>query len=264
MSVRPLLRWLLLLAGQASALTATPEGLRVRQSPPSLSVMRGETATLSCHFKVQSLKYGVQWFRMKSEKQLIPKSSRHIVVEKNQISSLVIPRVTLEDSGWYYCEVNVLQKDPELGNGTELVVLASPSAPRLFLQIPSDPQTGQWALLCVTGGFHPSVLSLTWTYQSTAADAEQLSVTNCTLPANRAASGVSEHPAGRLVSSAPSDLPRCFQIADGNRQETYLFSGFLLPKKESLKTGMIFTCGVQDHPAMTGALTASFTWGREI
>uniref|UniRef100_A0A672I4M3 Ig-like domain-containing protein n=1 Tax=Salarias fasciatus TaxID=181472 RepID=A0A672I4M3_SALFA len=109
-----------------STLTATPEGLRVRQSPPSLSVMRGETATLSCHFKVQSLKYGVQWFRMKSEKQLIPKSSRHIVVEKNQISSLVIPRVTLEDSGWYYCEVNVLQKDPELGNGTELVVLAAP------------------------------------------------------------------------------------------------------------------------------------------
>lgn len=50
------------------ALTATPEGLRVRQYPPSLSVMQGETATLSCHFKVESLKYGVQWFKMKSEK----------------------------------------------------------------------------------------------------------------------------------------------------------------------------------------------------
>lgn len=105
------------------ALTATPEGLRVRQYPPSLSVMRGETATLSCHFEVESLKYGVQWFKMKSEKQLIAKSARQSVVEKNSTSSLVITEVTPEDSGWYYCEVNVLQKEPEWGNGTELVVL---------------------------------------------------------------------------------------------------------------------------------------------
>uniref|UniRef100_A0A3P8S1L8 Ig-like domain-containing protein n=1 Tax=Amphiprion percula TaxID=161767 RepID=A0A3P8S1L8_AMPPE len=105
------------------ALTATQEGLRVRQHPPSLSVMRGETATLSCHFKVESLKYGVQWFKMKSGKQLIAKSSRHIALEKNQTSSLVITDVAPEDSGWYYCEVNVLHKDPEWGNGTELVVL---------------------------------------------------------------------------------------------------------------------------------------------
>ncbi len=105
------------------ALTATPEGLWVRQYPPSLRVMRGETATLSCHFKVESLKYGVQWFKMKSKKQLIPESSGRIVVVKNQTSSLVITEVAQEDSGWYYCEVNVLQKDPEWGNGTELIVL---------------------------------------------------------------------------------------------------------------------------------------------
>lgn len=105
------------------ALTATPEGLRVRQYPPSLSVMRGETASLSCHFKVESLKYGVQWFKIKPEKQIILKSPRHIVVEKNKTSSLMITEVALEDSGWYYCVVNVLQKDPEWGNGTELVVL---------------------------------------------------------------------------------------------------------------------------------------------
>uniref|UniRef100_A0A673BSP0 Ig-like domain-containing protein n=1 Tax=Sphaeramia orbicularis TaxID=375764 RepID=A0A673BSP0_9TELE len=105
-------------------LTATPQGLRVRQYPPSLSVMRGETATLSCHFEVESPKYGVQWFRMKSVKELIPKSSRESVVEKNQTSYLVITEVALEDSGWYYCEVNVLQEDPEWGNGTELPWLA--------------------------------------------------------------------------------------------------------------------------------------------
>lgn len=105
------------------ALTATPEGLRVRQYPPSLSVIQGETATLSCHFKVESLKYGVQWFRMKSGKQLIQKSSRQLIVERNQTSSLVITGVVQEDSGWYHCEVNILQRDPEWGNGTKLVVL---------------------------------------------------------------------------------------------------------------------------------------------
>lgn len=118
---KKLLVWHIVLMALSLALTATPEGLRVRQHPPSLSVMRGETATLSCHFKVESLKYGVQWF--KSEQQLISNSSRQIVVAKNQTSSLVITNTTIQDSGWYYCEVNVLKKDPEWGNGTKLVVL---------------------------------------------------------------------------------------------------------------------------------------------
>lgn len=95
----------------------------MRQDPAHLSVMRGETAALYCHFKVESLKYGVQWFKMKSEKQLIQKSPRHSMVEKNQTSCLVITEVAPEDCGLYYCEVNVLQKDPERGNGTKLTVL---------------------------------------------------------------------------------------------------------------------------------------------
>ncbi|KAM7383101.1 hypothetical protein PAMP_002783 [Pampus punctatissimus] len=125
---------------------------------------------------------------MKSEKQLILKSSRHSTVEKNQESSLVITEVALEDSGWYYCEVNVLQKEPELGNGTELVVL------------------------------------------------------------------------GWLVNSKPPRRPQCFQVMNNHSGEVYLFSVFFLPQKQSLDTGITFTCGVQDHPAMTTALTASFTW----
>ena len=36
----------------------------------------------------------------------------------NQTSTLVITEVAPEDFGRYYFEVNVLQKDPELGNGT--------------------------------------------------------------------------------------------------------------------------------------------------
>ncbi|CAJ1062768.1 tyrosine-protein phosphatase non-receptor type substrate 1-like [Xyrichtys novacula] len=251
------------------ALTATPEGLRVRQNPPSLRVMRGETAKLFCHFKVESLKYGVQWFKMKPGKQLIPKSSRHVVVKEDQTSSLEISGVALEDSGWYYCEVNVLQRDPGMGNGTKLVVLGPPSAPKIYLQVPPDPLSGQWALVCLTGGFHPSELTLTWTYQSTAADIDHLSVTNCTLPAISLHSNVSGHPADGallssvwLVNSTPLNQPKCFQVMDNYSQEVFLLSLFLLPLKQSLDTGVTFTCGVQDHPALSTALTTSFTWGK--
>lgn len=41
------------------------------QYPPPLSVTWGEPATLSCHFKVKYLRFRVQWFKMKVEKQLI-------------------------------------------------------------------------------------------------------------------------------------------------------------------------------------------------
>ncbi|KAL3980402.1 leucine-rich repeat-containing protein 16 [Sarotherodon galilaeus] len=265
MAKRPQLCLFLLLAHQVPALTATPEGLRVRQHPPSLSVMRGETATLSCHFKVESLKYGVQWF--KSKQQLISNSSRQIVVAKNQTSSLVITNTTIQDSGWYYCEVNVLKKDPEWGNGTKLVVLAPPSAPKIYLQIPPEPHTDQWALLCLTGGFYPSRLTLTWTYQSAAAVIDHLSVTNCTLPADKPHSNLSEHPPNEallssdlLVNSEPRHQSKCLQVMDNHSREMYLLSVFSLPNKHSLKTGITFTCWVQDHPAMTTPLTASFTW----
>ncbi|XP_030014292.1 tyrosine-protein phosphatase non-receptor type substrate 1-like [Sphaeramia orbicularis] len=245
-------------------LTATPQGLRVRQYPPSLSVMRGETATLSCHFEVESPKYGVQWFRMKSVKELIPKSSRESVVEKNQTSYLVITEVALEDSGWYYCEVNVLQEDPEWGNGTELIILAPPSPPKIYLQIPPDPRAGRWALLCLTGGFHPENLTLTWTYQSKA-DIDPMSVSSCTVPAFNPHGNLSESESllssHWLVNSTPPHEPKCLQVMDNTSGEVYLLNVFFLPLKESLDETITFTCRVHDHPAMTSALNASFTWG---
>uniref|UniRef100_A0A665UUU1 Ig-like domain-containing protein n=1 Tax=Echeneis naucrates TaxID=173247 RepID=A0A665UUU1_ECHNA len=143
----------------SSALTATPEGLRVRQYPPSLTVMRGETAILTCHFKVESLKYGVQWFKMKPEKKLIPKSSRQIFVEKNQTSSLVITQVALEDSGQYLCEVNVLQRDPEQGNGTELIVIGEKQMASFRNQHASDSQEPALLWCCSHTGNCVSFLS---------------------------------------------------------------------------------------------------------
>lgn len=150
-----------------------------------------------------------------------------------------------------------------------LTLLAPPSAPRIYLQVPPDPKSGQWALLCLTGGFQPSELSLSWSYQSTAAVIDHLSVTNCTLPAISPHGNLSELPddgaplsSDWLVNSMPPREPRCFKMTDRHSQDVYLFSVFFLPLKESVETDITFTCWVHGHPAMSTALTASFTWGK--
>lgn len=146
---------------------------------------------------------------------------------------------------------------------------APPSPPKIYLRIPQDPKTGRWALLCLTWGFHPNKLNLIWTYQSTAAKINHLSVTNCTLPALTFHSNLSEHQGDGallssdwLVNSMPAQQSKCFQVMDNHSHEVFLFSVFFLPPKQSLDTGVTFTCEVRDHPAITTALTASFTWGK--
>ncbi|XP_037308695.2 signal-regulatory protein beta-1-like isoform X2 [Pungitius pungitius] len=249
---------LLLLAGQVAA---APDGLRVRQQPPSLRVTRGDTATLSCHFKVEALRFGVQWFRLQGGRRLVPGPPRTSVAEKENASSLVIAEVALEDSGWYYCEVNVLQRDPECGNGTELLVWAPPSAPKIYLQIPPEPPSGEWALVCLTGGFHPSQLTLTWTSRGAAGNTESPSVSNCTLPALSLGGNASAQlDGGAPLSPDWSVNSRCFQVTDNHTREAFLLSVIVLPRRGSLEAGITFTCAVQDHPAMTALMAASFTW----
>uniref|UniRef100_A0A674D0K5 Ig-like domain-containing protein n=1 Tax=Salmo trutta TaxID=8032 RepID=A0A674D0K5_SALTR len=95
-------------------LMVTAEELKVRQWPPSLTVMQGQSANLSCRFEATS--YGVDWFKIEgAEKIPIPDSAGQ--------TSLVITEVSVEDAGVYYCEVNVLHRDPERGGGTKLIVL---------------------------------------------------------------------------------------------------------------------------------------------
>uniref|UniRef100_A0A8C7NQY1 Ig-like domain-containing protein n=1 Tax=Oncorhynchus mykiss TaxID=8022 RepID=A0A8C7NQY1_ONCMY len=100
-------------------LMVTAEGLKVRQWPPSLTVMRGQSANLSCRFEATS--YGVDWFKIEgAEKIPIPDSAGQ--------TSLVITEVSVEDAGVYYCEVNVLHRDSERGGGTKLIVLGKTEA----------------------------------------------------------------------------------------------------------------------------------------
>lgn len=152
---------------------------------------------------------------------------------------------------------------------TRISSLAPPSPPKIYLRIPQDPQTDQWALLCLTWGFHPNKVNLIWTYQSTTADINHPSVTNCTLPVLTSHGNLSEHQGDGallssdwLVNSMPTQQSKCFQVMDNHSREVFLFSVFFLPSKQSLDTGITFTCEVRDHPAITTALNASFTWGK--
>lgn len=147
---------------------------------------------------------------------------------------------------------------------------APPSAPRIYLQIPADQESGPWALYCFTGGFHPSNLTITWTYLSAAADIDHLSATNCALPAidhRRNLSG--RHADGTLlasdwsVNSMPPNQSQCFQMTDAASRDVFLFSVVYLAERKSLHTGITFRCEVHGHPAITSPLNASFTWGKQ-
>ncbi|XP_072316873.1 tyrosine-protein phosphatase non-receptor type substrate 1-like [Eucyclogobius newberryi] len=239
----------LLWTWQTAGLTVPPVGLGFIQSPAQLTVMRGETATLSCHFTVQSQKRGVQWFRMDHGRQLISASPRHVLLEGNQSASLLITEATPKDSGKYYCEVTVLLQDPELSNGTLILVLAPPSKPKLYLQTPTDPETDPFSLVCVTWGFYPSDLSLYWTNQSAASTIDQPSINNCTLTSSTTAAAADQ------VQS-----PQCVRLVDTRTSEVYLIGVLPLPDRQHLETGVTYACVVEGHPAMTDPLAATYRW----
>lgn len=149
-------------------------------------------------------------------------------------------------------------------------ISAPPSAPKIFLQIPPNPQSDHWALICLTGGFHPSRVTLTWTYRSAAADIDHLPDASCTLPANSSHGSLPEPSAdgarlssARFVKSAAARQPRCLLMIEGHSLDVYLLSEIILPKKKTfMNAGITFTCWVRDHPALNSSLTSSFTWGK--
>ncbi|XP_055084045.1 tyrosine-protein phosphatase non-receptor type substrate 1-like [Periophthalmus magnuspinnatus] len=246
-----ILCWTLLWTGPTAGLTAPPAELGVTQSPGRLTVLRGETATLCCHFTVPSQWRGFQWFRMNPDRQSILPSARYVFLEKNQSSSLLITEAAPKDSGEYYCEVSVPYQDPEWGNGTLLTVLAPPSSPRLYLQTPADPQIDLFSLVCVTWGFYPSDLSLYWTNRSAASPIDRLSINNCTLSSSSNTT---------TATADPLQSPQCVRLEDTRTSEVYLISVLPLPDREYMEAGVTYACVVEGHPAMTEPLTASYMW----
>ncbi|XP_015191981.2 tapasin-related protein-like [Lepisosteus oculatus] len=154
------------------------QALTVLQSLREIKENRGGTVILPCSFEDPdgkadpSTKCAVQWYKAKhgqslSESTQVPLRTRHALAQPepsltHREASLVITNLTLEDAGMYYCTVNVWQRGNGTGAGTELHIHSPPSAPKLFLQMPSNPATEKWSLVCQTKGFHPSHIIVRW------------------------------------------------------------------------------------------------------
>ncbi|XP_030438860.1 immunoglobulin superfamily member 11-like isoform X1 [Gopherus evgoodei] len=128
------------------------------QNPPMISVTEGEPVSFECSFDgspaVGNPFYEIIWMYEMTHKNVSkrvlafrmtrPNTSVPVLVtegyfrgrlefEKNT-SSLIIPKVWVNDSGLYYCEVNTVPLHVKLRtNGTHLIVTASPDAVNVLL-----------------------------------------------------------------------------------------------------------------------------------
>ncbi|XP_072338051.1 uncharacterized protein [Scyliorhinus torazame] len=112
--------------------------LMVTQSPPHLSVMEGDTATMNCRINSLSLDQRIEWMETSQNRitkvltsrgnttRIYPnyaKRAKHFL--NDSISILSISRINLNDTGVYVCEVLVEIPGPvnrKFGNGTHLHV----------------------------------------------------------------------------------------------------------------------------------------------
>ncbi|KAM9309550.1 igLON family member 5 isoform 1-T2 [Pholidichthys leucotaenia] len=216
----------------------------------------GKTAILRCEaMAVPPASF--EWYR-DDHRPVESDNTLRIKNEKTR-SLLLFTNVTEKHFGNYTCFAS-----NRLGaSNASMLLFTPPAPPKIYLEASPEPQSGQWVLLCLTGEFHPRRITLSWTYQSADTDIDHLSVSNCTLPSSNLPDVQAiEAPLSPiwLVNSSPLHQSKCLQVVDSHSREVYLFSVVFLPKKQSLKTGITFTCGVYDHPALTDALTASFTW----
>ncbi|XP_041961833.1 tyrosine-protein phosphatase non-receptor type substrate 1-like [Alosa sapidissima] len=231
----------------------------------------GQRVRLRCSIEHKDGNYGVPWSRSSSlqdtrnRRNITLPDPTHKFQRDQDKTSLVITAVEVEDSGFYYCQVKTLSGlDDEEGSGTQLMVHVPPSVPVVLLQVLPAQGSGQWSLLCVTGGFTPAPFSLHWTRTPTGGLTEPVGP-DCSWNANepevKRSDNISTHSPDRHV---PLHLwpsrGQCLRLPDGSVWFRQLVSVLQLPPRESQSDDVIYTCAVSGHPALTAALSTSFTW----
>ncbi|XP_020384678.1 cytotoxic T-lymphocyte protein 4-like [Rhincodon typus] len=112
--------------------------LMVTQSPPLLSAMEGETATMTCWINSSSLERRIEWSKVLSEQKTLVLTSRGNITMpyldytermkhslNDTVSTLSISQINRNDTGMYFCEVLIEIPPPVVrmsGNGTHLHV----------------------------------------------------------------------------------------------------------------------------------------------
>ncbi|XP_059506018.1 tyrosine-protein phosphatase non-receptor type substrate 1-like isoform X1 [Stegostoma tigrinum] len=146
--------------------------LEVIESPPVLSLLRGQTARIDCSLipgeeLADFVKY--YWCRARDAPDLNSNISRIFVKNSPRVSVsmsesfLIIRELMLNDSDTYRCVV--LREKPRpwkyfLGNGTTLNVQAKPE-----ISLTADPENGDvgiQTLTCLAAGFFPRDLNISW------------------------------------------------------------------------------------------------------
>ncbi|KAM7238827.1 hypothetical protein CapIbe_010347 [Capra ibex] len=148
------------------------------QTPLSLSVIPGGTASISCKSS-QSLKYSdgntyLYWFQHKpgqSPRRLIYLVSNRDTGVPDRFTgsgaetdfTLTISSVQAEDAGVYYC-FQAINYPNSFGQGTKLEIKRSDAQPSVFLFKPSDEQlrTGTVSVVCLVNDFYPKDISVKW------------------------------------------------------------------------------------------------------
>ncbi|XP_060043602.1 MAM domain-containing glycosylphosphatidylinositol anchor protein 2-like isoform X2 [Erinaceus europaeus] len=149
---------------------------QVQQAEISQTVSTGETITLSCSVPNSFPKGPVMWFKgMGANRELIYSFKGGLFPRVNKIGnsteddntdfSIRISKISLEDSGTYYC-VKFKEGHPEReyqsGPGTHVSVIAPPSLPVVIgpLERALIGQTVNFT--CISYGFFPKNITLKW------------------------------------------------------------------------------------------------------
>ncbi|KAG9337142.1 hypothetical protein JZ751_029733 [Albula glossodonta] len=245
---------------------ATGSWMKVSQDPATVTAMRGQNATLPCHFlKEAADSYGVEWYRSRTldgqgqserTKLVFPGEPPRFSYAVDEASLSIAP-VGLEDLGVYYCVVKSPgQRDVE-GNGTELQVLAPPSAPQIFLQAPSELWPREWNVFCVTEGFYPKQVRLTFSKNGGEADPQ-----NCTLGLEHEGTPDSAPigwlPISLVMEAKPHPVQHCIHMMDSSGWGHYLVS--VMPLHLGPAGILSYNCTVHDHPGLHAALSTSLNW----
>ncbi|XP_052039564.1 tyrosine-protein phosphatase non-receptor type substrate 1 isoform X2 [Apodemus sylvaticus] len=168
----------LLLSASCFCAGATGIELKVTQPKNSVSVAAGDVAILNCTVTSLLPVGPIRWFKGVGQ-------SRHLIFSftgehfprvtnvsdttkrNNMDFSIRISNVTPEDAGTYYCvkfQRGSLEPDTEIqsGGGTEVSVLAKPSAPEVFIPAARSALGETVNFTCKSRGFSPRNITLKW------------------------------------------------------------------------------------------------------